>query len=120
MPTIIKNNWLRISLVSVTVIVLLYVYGCESTTKSLEDPTVKVTRTELQFELESILSKYEARNLDLDKQDQIRNIISQNALIIAESGGVNPIGILTTLFAVYGLGSATRDTKKAIKAKTKK
>ena len=120
MPMIIKNNWIRIGLVGGTAIILLYVFGCESTTRSLEDPQTKVTRAELQNELETILAKYELRNIELTRQDRIRDIITQNALIIAETGGANPIGIITTLLAVYGVGSATRDTKNAIKAKTKK
>jgi len=116
----LKHNWVRISSVSFAAIIMLYVLGCEPKTASLLEPQGKVTRSGLQLELEYIQMKFAQRSEDLEQQAYIRDIITQNALIIAESGGVNPLGIFTTLLAVYGGGTAVRDTRKAIATKTKK
>ena len=100
--------------------VLVYVFGCQPTTNSMLEPTRQITRTELQLELEIIQRTFEQRSQDLADKQQLRNLIARNAMLLAEPGGINPLSIITGLLAVYGGGTAVRDTKKIIKDKTKK
>lgn len=120
MAKVIKNNWLRIASLIAAGGVLLYVFGCQPTTKSMLDSTQQINRTELQLELEIIQRTFEQRSQDLADKQQLRNLIAQNALLLAEPGGINPLSIITGLLAVYGGGTAVRDTKKAISKRTKK
>lgn len=83
---------------------LLYAVGCEPQTKSLVDPRQKVDRQQLAWEIESLLRKSEAGFADLDRQVEIRNLIFQQGLIAVQGGTLNPVGIVTTLMAVFGVG----------------
>ena len=62
----------------------------------------------MKNELDHILSVAELRFQELDQQDRIRQIIFDSAIMMAQSGKVSPLGILTTLGAILGLG-ATAD-----------
>ena len=90
---------------------LLYAYGCESKTDSLIHPATKVTRVELQTELETLLTLGEARFSDLDRQDDLKQLVFNNALVIAQGGDVNPLGVLTTLAAIFGVGATADDIR---------
>jgi len=96
---------------------LLWVYGCESTVKSISDPSKKITRAELQIEIEHILSQAEIRFLDLDKQDEIRKAISEQALIVGRGGVINPAGIFITALSILGVGASVDNLRKRKKIK---
>lgn len=99
----------------IAIMLMLFCSACPSKTESLITPGRKVTRPELQIELNSIIATAEFRSADLDQQDAFRNIVMKNALIMIETGGLNPVGIATGLFACYGLGNIANKTKNAIK-----
>jgi len=90
---------------------LIYAFGCEPKTKSITVPGRKVDRLELTYEIESLLRKSEAGFDDLDRQIEIRNLIFQQGLIAVQGGTLNPIGILTTIMAVFGIGLAGDDIR---------
>lgn len=92
-------------------IVILYAYGCESKTKSLLEPNLQVTRSELQIELDTLLAKARAGETDLDRQDEIKNMIFNQALVIAQGNQVNPLGVLTTLLSILGVGAIGDDIR---------
>lgn len=109
-------KWLKSNLsiiVSVTIAgcLLFYAYGCEPKTKSLIDPTRKVTREEITQELDWLIATSKTAYTDLDKQIEVRNIIFQQGLLIAQGGAVNPVGVITTIMAVLGIGAATDDIR---------
>lgn len=99
-------------------ILLFWGYGCPSKVPSLFDPAVKVTRPELQVELDTIVATAEFRLTELDKQDRIRDVIFKNAMIMVETGTLNPLGIITLLAGIYGVTRAGKDVKDRIKHKT--
>jgi len=113
----LKTNWLKIVSTIIGLTLVLYFFGCPPQTQSLIDPTKKVTAPELQIEIDTLVSKYELRRLNLEQQDQLRQLILNNALVMVQQGQVNPLGILTALFAFYGVGSAANTTKNVIKKK---
>ena len=101
-------------------LLLLYAYGCEPRTGSLITPGEKVNRKQLLTEFEMLEYKLESSIENLDQQQRIRDLIFQQGLIIAQSGGVNPIGLITALMSVLGVGAIADDVRlrKKIKADT--
>lgn len=95
----------------IIMLVLLYAYGCEPKTKSLTTPSVKVTREELQTELELFLARARAGEKDLVRQEQIRDMIFNQALVIAQGNQVNPLGVLTSILAILGIGATVDDVR---------
>lgn len=114
----LSDNWPKtIALISLTLL-LFWGYGCPSKVPSLLTIGEKVTRPELQIELDSIIATAEFRLAELDKQDHIRDIIFKNALLMVEGGSLNPVGVITMLAGIYGVTRATADTVKKVKKKT--
>ncbi|GAI57513.1 unnamed protein product, partial [marine sediment metagenome] len=102
----IKKHSTVIVSVLITVGFLLYCYSCESKVKSLNQKGRMVTRQELQLELNNFVDLAQIRFLDLDRQDQIKTLILQNAMVLVQGQPFNPVGLLTGLAAVYGIGQA--------------
>lgn len=116
----IKKNWPRVLALNIAFTLIMWAIGCQPTVPSLVDPTQQLTRGQLQFEMETLARSYELRNAELIEQERFRKMITENALIIATSGGFNPLSLLTTLAAFYGIGSAANDTRKVVKKKIAK
>lgn len=98
----------------------VYCYSCQSTTRSLVDDTKRINRQELQLELDQFITMGRLRMLDLDKQDQLRGIILQNALVLVQGQPLNPLGIITAVAAVYGVLSGGSNVVKKVKEKRNK
>ena len=98
-------------------IILIYAFGCQPKTTSLIEPGKQVNRTELLTELEILKLKFEDRAADLDKQDEIRNIILQQSLTIANTGDINPLGIITSALAIFGAGASVDNVRLRKKVK---
>ncbi len=92
---------------------------CASTTKSLLDPNQKVTRGELKAEMDLMLARCADRVEHLDQQDAFKNAIAENALLFTETGTINPIGLVTTVFGVLGLGAVVDNVRRRKDAKAK-
>lgn len=116
-PPAIENWPKAIALLLVTVI-LFWGYGCPSRVPSLLDPDKKLTRPELQIELDSIIATAEYRLASLDRQDQFRDIIFKNATLMVQGGAINPLGIMTMLAGLYGITRGVKDIKDRVKKKT--
>lgn len=89
----------------IAALVIVWLYGCESKVPSLVQPERTVTRAGLQAELNNFLALAEIRFARLDKKDELRNIVIQQALIIAEAGTINPLGLITTALSIFGTGA---------------
>jgi hypothetical protein len=95
---------------------LVWTYGCDSKVSSLISEGQKVTRAELNLEVQQETGRLEAE-LDLlikqaalkfqklDRQDEIKQKLFNFAAVSAESGTVNPIGVITLLGAFLGAGA---------------
>lgn len=97
---------------------LLYAYGCEPRTASLLTAGEKVNRKQLLTEFEMLEYKLERSIENLDQQQRIRDLIFQQGLIIAQSGGVNPVGIITALMSLIGVAAIGDDVRLRKKIKT--
>ena len=87
----IKQNWQWYIVIVIANMICLWVMACPPQTTSLSDSHTEVTREELQLELETIISTAKIRMADLNKQDELRQIILQNGVLIIESVSVNPL-----------------------------
>lgn len=113
----IVQNWPKTIALIVLTALLFWGYGCPARVPSLTTPGKLITRPELQIELDSIIATAEYRLAELDKQEAFQNVIFKNALVMVESGTVNPLGIITLLAGLYGVARGTKDVKDRIKKK---
>lgn len=122
MKRFLKDNAATITFTIIAIIILWLMFGCESQVQSLIDPAKKVTRPELTLELESELGRLEflSRNLDararakfnsLDSQDKLKQFVTQQIVIYSQTGGVNPLGIVTSLMSILGIGAVTDNVR---------
>lgn len=115
----IKAKWPLYLVMLITNLLILFCTSCPPTARSLYDPKRMITRVELQIELDNMLATAQMRMASLDKQQAIRDAILKNALLMVETGTINPIGIATALFASYGIGSAAVKVKNGVRKKQK-
>lgn len=94
---------------------LFYCYACEPKVHSLTDRSRLVNRQELQLELDQFIGMAQLRVADLDKQEQLRAIILQNALVLVQGQPLNPVGIITAIAAVYGAAQGSKNIKQGVK-----
>lgn len=113
----IKKNWITFVLMAGLIVLQVTITGCPPKTRSLLFEDQLVTGPELQIELDTIIAKAELRFTDLDKQQQLRDIITKNALVMIEGGAINPTGLITGALAVIGLATAGKKTVQAVKNK---
>lgn len=111
LKSFIDKNYLIIIGQVLAALIVIWIYGCESTVTSLNGPELRVTRTELNHELEQFLALANIKFAQLDKQDEFKRIIFNNAVILGTGGTVNPIGVITALFALTGLAATADDIR---------
>lgn len=112
------NNWPKTLAIVLLTAFLFWGHACQPTVKSLIHPDQKVTRPELQIELDTIIATAEFRMADLDRQEAFRDVIFKNALLMVEGGSLNPVGIITLLAGIYGITRGGSDIVKKVKKKT--
>jgi hypothetical protein len=100
----------------------IWVYGCESSTKSLLNKGEKIDRLELQAEVEYLAGVADSRIADLDKQDKIRQQLLDAANVLASGGQINVSGLFNLAASIaaisFGL-NRNQAYKNALKEKTK-
>lgn len=117
---IIRHNQSLTFSTLLALIVLVWVYGCQSTAVSILNPPSKVSRAELQIEVDAILERAKLRFADLDRQDKIKSTIFNTAITFAEHGTVNPVAVAITLGNILGLGAIIDNRRKDVLIKTLK
>lgn len=118
MSTFASGNIFITIAVQIVIGVLIFAYGCESQVQSVARPGEKVTRDELAVEVDTFLALAEIRYKQLDQKDQLKNALLEYALLFAESNTVNPIGVVTTIASILGVGAiADNVTKRRREAK---
>lgn len=113
----IVQNWPKTIALFVLTALLFWGYSCQPQVASLVHPERKITRPQLQIELDSIIATAEFRMAELDRQEAFRDLIFQNALIVVETGTLNPLGIITLLTGLYGVTRGAQDIKNRVKKK---
>jgi len=119
----IRHNQAMTIGVILALIFCFWFVGCQSKTQSLINPTLKVTEDELNIEYTSELAKLEAelqtlkstteiRLQDLHRQDALKQALYQNAVLIAETGNPNPLGLLSLLGTIFGISAIIDNRRK--------
>ena len=98
---------------------MVYAYGCQPKCRSLLNPKTTVSAIELQGEIAQLQARIESRQLSLQQQEELRDILFSAALTAAQSGTINPFGIATTLAAVIGIGAGAEGQLQKRKLKKK-
>lgn len=125
MTAFLKTHTFLIAALVTGLILFLVLTGCESRVQSIllnttltqgaALSTIKmVNRAELASEVAYIASIAETKFADLDRQDEIRAMLINQASIIAAGGTFNFAGILPILAGVMGIGAVV-DNRKAAK-----
>lgn len=96
----------------VVVGVCLWLFSCANTVPSMNGSREKVNSEQLQLEIDHFLAKAEQRFEELDQQNKIKRLIFDTALIVTSGGAVNPVGIITTLAAIFGVGATVDNVRK--------
>ncbi len=111
----LKTYWNTVLTASIVVAFFIFAYGCEAKVASLTDRNMLINRQELQLELDQFITMAQIRMADLDKQEKLRAIVLQNALILVQGQPYNPLGIISAVAAVYGLTQGGRNIGKVVK-----
>ena len=116
----IKHNQTLFVSILVCICLVVWGYGCQPETKSPRDHTKKVTRPELDIEIELYAKEVSMAYADLDRQEQIRNAILNAGLAYAKGEGPNILGLISTLSGILGIGAVVDNRRKdaVIKSKT--
>lgn len=111
----LKDKWPLYAAMILANLLLLFCTSCPPTVPSLLNPNLAITRAELQIELDRIIAIAETRIAALDKKQALRDLILKNALLMVETGTLNPVGIATALFGAYGIGHGASKLNKSLK-----
>lgn len=110
-------------------ILIFWAVGCESMVTSLTDPVKKVTRSQLSAEIaafnaeiEATLKKFAANAgaaYDaLDKQDAFRQTVFNHLALYAQTGALNPAGVVAAIVSILGVAAVADNVKKRVEIKT--
>lgn len=97
-----ENHWYIIAAIVICSF-LVWLFGCQSTVKSMVFPDRLITRSELHAESEYLIATLEARVEDLDQQDEIKRLILEQAAIFGATGTFNPLGLFNTIISVAAI-----------------
>jgi len=99
-------------------LVIIWLYGCHSRVLSLHNNGKLVTRAEINMELDTYMTLAEIRYSQLDRQEAFKKALFNAALLTAQSGAINPYGVIATLLGALGVGATVDNVRKraAIKA----
>jgi len=109
--TISHNRYFYLALL-LALLFLLWILGCEPKVPSITQPMQKLTRNELQIEVDTYLALAKVRFEQLEKQEEFRRTIVNNAFIIAQGGELNPYGIITSFLSILGAGAVIDNRRK--------
>lgn len=95
-------------------IVLIWFFGCQSKTLSLHNDGRRVTRDEIQMEVDTFMRLAEIRFADLKRQEAFKAALLDAAVITTQTGTINPYGIIATLLGAVGIGATVDNVRKRI------
>ena len=105
------NQFLALALV-VILAIGVWLIGCNSTVVSPINPPKKVTKVELEAELEYMATLVEIAFVDLARQDAFKKKLFEIGLVAAQGGTVNPAGAAISLLGICGLGAIADNRRK--------
>lgn len=118
--TLIRHNRGMTIGIILALAIIVWVFGCPSTVVSIHNPPEKVTRGELELEVEHFLKSAALRFRELDQQDEFKRTIFAMAMDFMKEGKINPLAVVITLGNILGLGAIIDNVRKDTHIKTLK
>ena len=113
-----ESHWYIIA-AAVICCYIFWIYGCQSSVSSMLDPTKQVTRDELKLESDYLIGKFKIKAADLDRQDEVKMLLLEQATIFGTTGQFNPAGLLNTCISIGAVGFGL-DRNRKLKVANKK
>lgn len=85
--------------------IVIWIFGCNPKVQSLIDPTQRITSEELAIEIDTFLAMAEIRYGQLEQKERLKQMVFKHTLLFADSGSINPYGIMMSLQAIIGTGA---------------
>lgn len=107
-------NHERYQVIAVIVCLVIIITGlcCESQTRSITNPAQKVTRAQLNAELDKMLIDIDQRYADLDRQDELKAVLYEHLMLWSAAGTFNPAALVPLLASVLGVGAIADNVRK--------
>ncbi|MBA7618970.1 hypothetical protein ES703_26302 [subsurface metagenome] len=107
-------NHERYQVVAAAIAIFLIVFGisCESRVRSISNPDLRISRDELNAEVEAFVTKATTKYRDLDRQDELKVLLYDKFMLWTATGVFNPVAILPTIFSILGVGAVTDNVRK--------
>lgn len=96
----------------IVIAILIWCYGCPSTVVSIHNPPDRVTRGQLEVEVEHFLKSAELRFAELDQQDEFKRTLFAYAMEFMSEGKINPLAVALTLGNLLGVGAVIDNIRK--------
>ncbi|GAH79492.1 unnamed protein product [marine sediment metagenome] len=110
--SLFKRETGEIIAIGICLLCTIWIYSCESRVMSLSGDRVKLTRSEIQAELDAYLALAEIRFEQLDQQDAFKETVFNIGINIAEGGTISPIGAALILGNILGIGATVDNVRK--------
>lgn len=110
--TFIRHNPYLVYAIVVCILLLLWAFGCQPTAKSPLDPSRRVTRSELQIEIDLFLRKAEIADAELTQKEQIVSLLVKQAFLLTDGGSINFLSLATSIGTILGIGSIADNRRK--------
>lgn len=110
----LNDNHQYIVAAAIILIATLWTYGCASQVNSILNPNQRITRAELQIEVDYFLAHAELKTLDLDRQDAIKQSLIDLGSTFATTGTLNPTGLLNTAISIAAVAFGLNQRKRRI------
>lgn len=91
---------------------LIWMFSCQPKAHSILDPTKRITRTELNGEVELLTARIDNEMLSLERQEAIRMLLLNLASTYATTGAFNPMSALTGALALFSTGVFIDNSRK--------
>lgn len=117
---ILRHNQAFAISMMMCVTAVLWVYGCSSTVVSIVNPPDRLTRQELQDEVNAFLAKAKTRFEYLNQQDNLKSTIFNASIEFLQGNAVNPVAVAVVLGNILSIGAVVDNRRKDAIIKTLK
>lgn len=100
-----------------SIVLVIWLTACQSKVRSIIYPERKLTRDQMQAELDTYLAQYDYSIQRLDQQDAIKKLLLQNALLVSQGGVFNPYALIPSIAGLLGVGLTVDRVRSVTKKK---
>lgn len=101
----LKHNKFIVTSVIVSILIVIYAYGCQPSTVNPFNPSQKVTRAQLDADVQKYVADVKIAYADIQRQEQVRDALVNAGLAYTQGEGVSPVGVAATILGILGIGA---------------